>query len=198
MIKTIKMLLGLSAFAFVSNVQADVAALRLDGDVEVKTKTQAGGKNDAKSVNREVNMSKQLSVKVRNISAESQKASVRYWLFGRDSKNALEIVGGGEVEVTVPAKGSEKVEMDPVDFEFKEPKSIQPMRMAGRPGQRAAQPMAKPEKSGVKYAGFGVQVLKGTEVMASQFSEETYMAKVGAGRAKAGEKFSAPEGEKKK
>lgn len=198
MIKSIKMLLGLSAFALVSNVQADVAALRLDGDVEVKTKTQAGGKNDAKSVNREVNMSKQLSVKVRNISAESQKASVRYWLFGRDSKNALEIVGGGEVEVTVPAKGSEKVEMDPVDFEFKEPKSIQPMRQAARPGQRAAQPMAKPEKSGVKYAGFGVQVLKGTEVMASQFSEETYMAKVGAGRAKAGEKFSAPEGEKKK
>ncbi len=100
--------------------------------------------------------------------------------------------------MTVPAKGSEKVEMDPVDFEFKEPKSIQPMRQAARPGQRAAQPMAKPEKSGVKYAGFGVQVLKGTEVMASQFSEETYMAKVGAGRTKAGEKFSAPEGEKKK
>lgn len=181
---------GLLGLAMVPAL-ADIAPLRLDGDVEVKTKTQSG-KNDARSVNREVNMSKQLSLKVRNISGEQQTASVRYWLFGRDPKNALEIVGGGEVEVTVPAKGSEKVEIEPVDFEFKEPKSIQPMRGAVRPGQRQAQPMAKAEKSGVKYAGFGVQVLKGSEVMASQFSEETYMAKVGAGRTKAGEKFEAP------
>lgn len=181
--------------ALVFPVFAETAPLRLDGDVEVKTKTQ-GGKNDPKSPNREVNMSKQLSLKVRNISGEQQNASVRYWLFGRDAKNVLEIVGGGEVEVSVPAKGSEKVELDSVDFEYKEPKSIQPMRMAGRPGQRTAQPTAKPEKSGTKYAGFGVQVLKGSEVMASQFTEETYMAKVGAGRAKAGEKFEAPAAKK--
>lgn len=186
----VALMAGLSV-ALMLPVCAEVAPLRLDGDVEVKTKTQ-GGKNDAKSANREVNMSKQLSLKVRNISGEQQKANVRYWLFGRDAKNALEVVGGGEVEVSVPAKGSERVELDPVDFEFKEPKSIQPMRMAARPGQRAPQAAAKPEKSGTKYAGFGVQVLKGSEVMASQFSEETYMAKVGAGRAKAGEKFEAP------
>jgi hypothetical protein len=184
-------LLGGFSAALMFSALGDVAPLRLDGDVEVKTKTQAG-KNDARSANREVNMSKQLSLKVRNISGEQQKATVRYWLFGRDPKNALEVVGGGEVEVSVPAKGSERVELDPVDFEFKEPKSIQPMRMAGRPGQKATQPTQKPEKSGTKYAGFGVQVLKGSEVMANQFSEETYMAKVGAGRAKAGEKFDAP------
>ena len=183
----------MSVFSVVATY-GEVAPLRLDGDVEVKTKTQSGGKADARSVNREVNMSKQLSLKLRNISSEQHTATVRYWLFGRDPKNVLEVVGGGEVEVSVPAKGSERVELDPVDFEFKEPKSIQPMRMVGRPGQRATQPMAKPEKSGVKYAGFGVQVLKGSEVMANQFTEETYMAKVGAGRSKAGEKFEgAPE-----
>jgi hypothetical protein len=177
------------------SVFAEVAPLRLDGDVEVKTKTQSG-KADPKSPNREVNMSKQLALKVRNTSGEQQKATVRYWLFGRDAKNVLEVVGGGEVEVSVPAKGSERVEMDPVDFEFKEPKSIQPMRMAGRPAQRTAQPTQKAEKKGTKYAGFGVQVLRGSEVMASQFSEETYMAKVGAGRTKAGEKFEATEAKK--
>jgi hypothetical protein len=189
--RKVALIIGVAA-GFMASVWADVAPLRLDGDVEVKTKTHEA-KLGVASANRDASVTKQLSVRVRNISAEPQKASVRYWLFGRDSKNALEVIGGGEVEAMIPAKSTERVEIEPVTFEFKEPRSIQPTRVKGGnvlPLKQIRQ--AKPVSSGVKYAGFGVQVLKGSEVMANQFSEETYMSKVGAGRAKAGEKFEAP------
>lgn len=163
----------------------------LDGEVKVLRKQQTAGSNGGLGANRVVDERIRLGVRVRNVTSEETKIEVRWWMFeggiGQEA-HVLKVAAGGSKELKVPSLKVSEMSTEVHNFHRSEAQS-----QAYLPGAKLSLgEVAKFGKNsgGSKYAGYGVQLISGGQVVDSQFSADSLAARVGASRNTPGRKFS--------
>jgi hypothetical protein len=130
---------------------AEVSPIRVR--VEVTSKTDADRAKDKDTTT----YSRLLNVIVDNGGAEAAELKVKYAIFGRDVESRdIVTLGMGELPVSVKARGTEKVQTPKADATVEEVK-------------KAPKGEKKPDPTGKKIVGHGVQILKGDTVVAEAY-----------------------------
>jgi hypothetical protein len=163
--------------------------VRVDGDVKVVTSQNSFRSDGGKGANRVSNEQAHLEFKVRNVTESEEKMEVRWWLFARgigSTSGALRVAEGGSKEMTVAPRQVADFKSGSHTFHREEAQS-----QAFRPGQKLSlkerQEFGK-HTEGVKFAGYGVQLISGGQVLDSKFTSDDLAAHVGASRNTPGKK----------
>ncbi len=167
--------------------------VRIDGDVQVVRTQNSFGSDGGKGANRVSNEQTHLELKVRNLTESDEKVEVRWWLFERgigSTASGLRVAEGGSKEIKVSARQAADFKSGGHNFHREEAKS-----QAFHPRQNLSlkerQEFGK-HTGGVKYAGYGVQLISGGQVLDSKFSADDLAAHVGASRNTPGKKSAGP------
>lgn len=112
----------------------------------------------------QVDQGRKLDIFVRNTTQESQVATVRYWVIGRDLKTGKAApMESAEKQVTLKPTAEEKIVTEEVKSEYKQ-RSV----FGG-----------KAPAEGTKITGYGVQIIREGKVLDEKFSEMSYKKLVG-------------------
>ncbi len=179
------MLVFIVAFVSVNIFAASPA--RIDGDVKVVRNTNSFGSNNGQGANRVTNEEIHLEVGVRNVTGVESKVELRWWLFHHgigSTPNALKVADGGSKMMDVPSGQVGHFKSPKHTFHRKEAQS-QPFR----PGQKGVDRVRLGKNTeGVKFAGYGVQIISGGQVLDSKFTSDDLAEHVGASRNTPGKK----------
>ena len=181
----VTVLASASAFGF--------SEFKIAEDVKVLRGSHSVQSNRGLGANRITHENVHLEVKLKSYVDLDTKVEVRWWLFERGvgaSEKSLRVVGGGGSNVDVRARKTASFRSGGHDFNRSEAQS-----QAFLPGARLT--LGEIERygkysEGVKFAGYGVQLLKGGQVLDSKFSADNLAAHVGASGVKAGWRFGPP------
>jgi hypothetical protein len=141
----------LATALFLAASQAEVSPIRVRVEVTSKTDADRGKDKDSTTYSRVLN------IIVDNSAPEAAELKVKYAIFGRDvSSKDIVTLGMGELPASVKARGTEKVQTPKAEATVEEVK-------------KAAKGEKKPDPTGTKMVGHGVQVLKGDTVVAEAY-----------------------------
>ena len=153
--------------------------VRIDGDVKIVRSANSFGSNNGKGANRVVNEEIHLEVSVKKAAEFSSKVELRWWLFQRgigSTPNELKVADGGSQQIDVTSQQVAGFKSRAHNFHRQEAQS-QPYWPSVKGGNRVV--LGK-NTLGVKFAGYGVQIIGGGQVLDSQFSSDDLAAHVGA------------------
>ena len=125
--------------------------------VPVSTKPSKGGENQEKV----------LDISVHNGSKRLEsELIVRYWFIGRDMKTfQSSLLDGGESSASLKPHETLKITSDPVK---------------GSVTRKPASPGKMGEATGIKIAGYAVQVIRAGKVLAEAYQESAYKKVIGS------------------
>jgi hypothetical protein len=130
-----------------------------------------------------------LEFKVRNVTEAEEKIEVRWWLFARgigSTSSALRVAEGGSKEMKVSPRQVADFKSGGHTFHRQEARS-QAFFPHQKLSLRDRQEFGK-QTEGVKFAGYGVQIISGGQVLDSKFTSDDLAAHVGASRNAPGKK----------
>ena len=152
--------------------------VRIDGDVKVVRKANSFASNNGKGANRVVNEEIHLEVSVKKATEFDSKVELRWWLFQRgigSTSHELKVADGGSEQIDVTSQGVASFKSKVHNFHRKEPQS-----QAFVAGSLRDSQMFGKNTVGMKFAGYGVQIIGGGQVLDSKFSSDDLAAHVGA------------------
>lgn len=168
--KSLPILASLLLFAATPS-RSEVSPIHMD--IEPTSKTEAKSKAPAKGPPpSEKVQTRSLAVKLVNNSNESfDSLVVKYWFFGHsmtEHESAPMKDGSGERKASLGPRGRVTVDVPPFSSTFVEAHS-----------EGSGKTVKKVPASGDKITGYAVQVLNGEKVLAENYSELSYKAKLG-------------------
>lgn len=176
-------------FALVSINIFGASPVRIDDDVKVVRGTNSSKSNNGKGANRVTDEQIHLEAKLKSVADADTKVEVRWWLFERgigSTANALKVAQGGSKEINVGSRQVADFKSASHGFHHQEAQSQ--AFLPGVPiGILARERLGKNTK-GFKFAGYGVQLISGGQVLDSKFSSDDLASHVGASRNTPGKK----------
>ncbi len=167
-----KILIFLAFLSFLAfPAQAQLGAVRLD--VRQHSKTDSSGKtNDTKK------QSRSLTIALQNTSKEAMDGLVvKYWFFARNMKSKdIKVVMKGERKSSIAPASKDEVESESATSIYTEKHVEVSAARSGRGGANRTT-IKKIEASGDKLAGYAVQLVQGTKIIAEYYSEPSLKAK---------------------
>jgi hypothetical protein len=176
-------------FALVSMNIFGASSVRIDDDVKVVRGTNSFKSNNGKGANRVTDEQIHLEAKLKSVADADTKVEVRWWLFERgigSTANALKVAQGGSKEINVGSRQVADFKSASHGFHRQEAQS-QAFLPGARIGIQAREKLGK-NTEGFKFAGYGVQLISGGQVLDSKFSSDDLAAHVGASRNTPGKK----------
>lgn len=153
--------------------------------VRVQVRTISKNKNkDIKGASVDtVTQNEMLEISLSGKPQSGDSRTVKWYVFGKDQKsNAISILGSGEEKVNLNANGQQKFETKEIST-TSTAAHTEVAKSSSRGGSsrgKSSRPSVKKvEGSGVKYAGYGVQVKQGAKVLGESFTGDSFKQHVG-------------------
>ena len=168
-------------------LSAEAAVSPIHMTVEQSNKTEAkktapakSGKRTAATVPGGGTQVRSLAIKLENHSKETfNDLIVKYWFFGHDAKaHDAKPVQAGQRKSALGPNARETVESETVSIPYA-PEHLEKAKGRSGRGKSGAGTAKKVPASGTKLTGYAVQVFNGSTIVAEEYSEESYKAKIG-------------------